>query len=142
MVEKVDTAFVRLWGDMVGAVAWLEDQGYGVFEFDPAFLKKGLDISPIQMGLADAQRGDGIFSFPGLNKQTFLGLPGLLADALPDKFGNSVIDAWLAQNGRDTESFSPVERLCYTGRRAMGALEFEPPVIRRLDRPVAVEVVS
>ncbi|NIA05738.1 MAG: type II toxin-antitoxin system HipA family toxin [Proteobacteria bacterium] len=136
----MDTAIVSLWGETVGAVAWLDDKGYGVFEYDPAFLQKGLDISPLHMGLADARRGDGIFSFPGLNKETFLGLPGLLADALPDKFGNSIIDAWLVRNGRDADSFSPVERLCYTGRRAMGALEFAPPVNRHFDRPVPVEI--
>ncbi len=140
MVEKIDTAIVKLWGDTVGAVAWLADQGLGVFEYDPAFLKKGIDISPVHMGLANAQRGEGIFSFPGLNTETFLGLPGLLADALPDKFGNSVIDAWLVRNGRDAGSFSPIERLCYTGRRAMGALEFTPPVRPRFDHPVPVEV--
>lgn len=142
MVEKVDTAIISLWGDTVGAVAWLADQGVGVFEYDPAFLKNGLDISPIHMGLAEAQRGDGIFSFPGLNRETFLGMPGLLADALPDKFGNSVIDAWLVRNGRDAKSFNPVERLCYTGKRAMGALEFAPPVNRLFDRPVPVEVAE
>ena len=142
MVEKVDTAILSLWGDTVGAVAWLADQGVGVFEYDPAFLKKGLDISPLHMGLTDAQRGDGIFSFPGLNRETFLGLPGLLADALPDKFGNSIIDAWLARNGRDAKSFSPVERLCYAGKRAMGALEFAPAVNRHFDRSVPVEVAN
>ena len=140
MVEKVDTAIVRLWGEMVGAVAWLADKEFGVFEYDPAFLKRGLDISPLHMALAEAGRGNSIFSFPGLNKETFLGLPGLLADALPDKFGNSIIDAWLVRNGRDAGSFSPIERLCYTGKRAMGALEFEPPINRRFDRPVSVEV--
>lgn len=142
MVEKVDSAVVLLWGDLVGAVAWMEDQGYGVFEFDPGFLKKGIDVSPLYMGLADSQKGEGLFFFPELNRQTFLGLPGLLADALPDKFGNSVIDAWLARNGRDANDFSPVERLCYTGKRAMGALEFEPSVIKHLDRPVPVEVAE
>lgn len=142
MVDKVDTAIVSLWGNTVGAVAWMADRRAGLFEYDPAFLEKGLDISPVHMGLGDARRGDGIFSFPGLNSETFLGLPGLLADALPDKFGNSVIDAWLARNGRDAGSFSPIERLCYTGKRAMGALEFAPPVSRMLDRPVPVEVAQ
>ena len=140
MVKKIDTATVRLWGEVVGAVSWLDDSAYGVFEYDPAFLKKGLDISPIHMGLEDARNGDGIFSFPSLNKQTFLGLPGLLADALPDKFGNSIIDAWLARNGRDVQRFSPVERLCYTGKRGMGALEFSPPIIDKHDKSVPVEV--
>lgn len=140
MVKRVDTAEVRLWGDLVGAVSWLDDRGYGVFEYDRAFLKKGLDISPIHMGLDDARKGDGIFSFPSLNKVTFLGLPGLLADALPDKFGNSIIDAWLARQGRDGAGFSPVERLCYMGKRAMGALEFSPAIIAKYDKSVPVEV--
>ncbi|MDO9263921.1 MAG: HipA domain-containing protein, partial [Desulfosalsimonadaceae bacterium] len=142
MVDKVEAAVASLWGEPVGAVAWLNDRGYGVFEFYPDFLKKGLDISPLHMGLDAARRGDGIFSFPGLNRETFMGLPGLLADALPDKFGNSIIDAWLTRNGRDIAGFSPVERLCYTGRRAMGALEFAPAVGRELDRPVPVAVAE
>lgn len=140
MVKRVDTAVVRLWGDVVGAVSWLDDRAYGVFEYDRAFLKKGLDISPIHMSLDDARKGDGIFSFPSLNKDTFLGLPGLLADALPDKFGNSIIDAWLARKGRDGASFSPVERLCYTGKRGMGALEFSPSMMDRYDTSVPVEI--
>jgi len=142
MVEKVDTAMVHLWGNEVGAVSWLNDQGYAVFEYTPAFLKKGFDVSPIHMSLEAAQRGDGTFTFPGQNRDTFLGLPGMLADALPDKFGNRLIDAWLARNGRDASSFSPVERLCYTGRRAMGALEFSPAVNARLDRAAPVEVAA
>jgi len=142
MVDKVETAIVKLWGEDVGAVSWLDDRAYGVFEYDPAFLKKGLDISPIHMGLDEASKGDRTFSFPGLNKETFLGLPGLLADALPDKFGNRITEAWLVRNGRDPKSFSPVERLCYTGKRAMGALEFAPPINRRLDRAIPVEVAE
>ncbi len=142
MVKKVDTAVVRLWGDEVGAVSWLADQGYGVFEYDRSFLNKGLDIAPLHMGLEDARSGDGIFSFPALNKETYLGLPGLLADALPDKFGNSIIDAWLARQGRDAVDFSPVERLCYTGKRGMGALEFSPAVIAGYDKSVPVEVAE
>ena len=140
MVSKVDTATVALWGESVGAVAWLADQGVGIFEYDPAFLKKGLDIAPIHMSLEDARHGDGLFSFAALNKDTFLGLPGMLADALPDKFGNSIIDAWLARQGRNSADFSPVERLCYTGQRSMGALEFTPAVIGNLDVSVPVEL--
>ena len=142
MVKKVDTAVVRLWGDEVGAVSWLADQNYGVFEYDRSFLNQGLDIAPLHMGLDDARNGDGIFAFPSLNKDTYLGLPGLLADALPDKFGNSIIDAWLARQGRDAADFSPVERLCYTGKRAMGALEFSPAVIAGYDKSVPVEVAE
>jgi len=140
MVNKIDTTIVKLWGDIVGAVAWLDDRAYGIFEYDKDFLKKELDISPIRMSLNDARQGDGKFSFSSLNKETFLGLPGMLADALPDKFGNSIIDAWLARNSRDSSSFSPVERLCYTGKRGMGALEFLPTVNDKYDDPVSVEI--
>ncbi|GAA0410644.1 type II toxin-antitoxin system HipA family toxin [Cocleimonas flava] len=142
MVKKIDTAFVTLWGDVVGAVAWLDDREYAVFEYDKDFLKKGLDIAPITMSLNDARRGDGKFAFSALNKETYLGLPGMLADVLPDKFGNSIIDAWLARNGRDSASFSPVERLCYSGKRGMGALEFSPTVIEKYDDSVAVEIAE
>lgn len=142
MVKKIDTAIVKLWGDTVGAVSWLDERSYGVFEYNKDFIKKGLDVSPISMGLSAAMSGDGKFFFPALNKDTFLGLPGLLADALPDKFGNSIIDAWLARNGRDSTSFSPVERLCYTGKRGMGAIEFSPPVIENYDKSVAVEIAE
>lgn len=140
MVDRMDTAVVKLWADTVGAVSWLDDRGYGIFEYDRNFLKKGLDVAPIMMSLNAARAGDGKFFFPALNKETFLGLPGLLADALPDKFGNSIIDAWLARRGRGSAVFSPVERLCYTGKRGMGALEFSPPVIDDYDKSVAVEV--
>jgi serine/threonine-protein kinase HipA len=140
MVKKVDTAVVKLWSATVGAVSWLEDRGYGVFEFDPAFIKKGVEVSPIHMSLDSARRGDGKFFFPALNKNTFWGLPGMLADALPDKFGNSIIDVWLARNGRDSASFSPVERLCYTGSRGMGALEFSPPTVKTFKAAVPVEI--
>ena len=140
MVEKVDTALVRMWDRLVGAVAWNEERGLATFEFDPDFLDEGLDLAPLKMPWAQARRAQARFNFPGLAFETFRGMPGLLADALPDQFGNSIIDAWLARQGRTAESFSPVERLCYTGRRAMGALEFEPAVVGALDESVPVEV--
>lgn len=140
MVKRVDTATVTLWGNTVGAVAWLEGPACGIFEYDQDFLNKGLDVSPIHMSLADARKGDGKFSFPSLNRDTFLGLPGMLADALPDKFGNRIIDAWLTRNGRDSAGFSPVERLCYTGKRGMGALEISPAITGKYDVSVSVEI--
>ncbi len=142
MVKKIETALIKLWGDTVGAVSWLEDRGYGIFEYDRSFLNKGLDVSPIMMSLDSARAGDGKFAFASLNKETYLGLPGMLADALPDKFGNSIIDAWLARGGRDSAGFSPVERLCYTGKRGMGALEFSPPVMESYGEPVSVEIAE
>ncbi len=143
MVEaRVETALVRLWGHLVGAVAWDRDRRAATFEFAPEFLDLGLDLAPLTMPLKVARRGDPRFTFPALPAPAFHGLPGLLADALPDAFGNSVIDAWLARQGRDPAEFSPIERLCYTGRRAMGALEFEPAVQDSFDRSVPVQVAQ
>lgn len=133
-------ARVNIWNQFVGAVLWDETTETGSFEFDTAFVKTGLDLSPIKMPLADLQRGSLIYSFPGLPKQTYHGLPGLLADSLPDKFGNEMIDAWLARQGRTPESMNPVERLCYIGKRAMGALEYEPAMQEQGDNSVTLEI--
>lgn len=140
MVDKVETAYVKLWGMLVGAVSWDPEKELATFEFDRKFLEKDLDLSPLKMPIAEARIGTAKFEFPTLPKDTFRGLPGMLADALPDKFGNSIIDAWLARQGRTPESFSPVERLCYTGKRAMGALEFEPIINKSFEQSVPVEV--
>lgn len=141
MVNGVETAEIILWGERVGAVTWLQDSEKGVFEFAPEFLKRDLDISPIHMPLSIVRNmKEPIFEFPFLNKESYKGLPGLLADALPDKFGNAVIDAWLARQQRLPSSFSPVERLCYTGTRGMGALEFLPSINGRKEQAVPVEV--
>jgi serine/threonine-protein kinase HipA len=140
MVDRIETAEIRLWKQLVAAVSWQDDRGYAVFEYDPKFLRSGLDISPLHMSLDAAEEGDGLFAFPELAKRTYLGLPGLLADALPDKYGRSIIDAWLSRQGRDPDSFSPVERLCYTASRAMGALEFAGSVHTRKEKAVPIEV--
>jgi len=140
MVARVETAFVRMWGTLVGAVAWDPQREVGVFEFDPRFLEEGLDLAPLRMPLTTARRGSVRFEFRTLPRETFMGLPGLLADALPDRFGNNIIDAWLARQGRGSADFSPVERLCYTGRRGIGALEFSPTLHDDVDDSVPVEV--
>ena len=139
MVVKIDTAYVKIWGDTVGAVSWLK-AGYAVFEYDRSFLRKGLDLAPINMPIVDALQGDGLYEFRSLNPETFKGLPGLLADCLPDKFGNKVIDVWLARHGRDVNNFHPVERLCYTGKRGMGALEFSPALNTPANESTPVEI--
>lgn len=118
-------ANVFLWGKRVGAVLWNEDQRVADFEYDPAFVRSGLDIAPLRMPLKESRRGR-IFRFPNLNPLTFQGLPGLLADCLPDRYGRQLIAAWLTAQGRDPSSFTPVEHLCYLGHRGMGALVFEP----------------
>jgi serine/threonine-protein kinase HipA len=114
-------AEVQLWGRTIGAVSTLDGRDYTAFQYDPAFAGSGIEVSPLTMPLSER-----MYEFPALPGNTFHGLPGLLADSLPDKFGNALIDAWLATQGRTPESFGAVERLCYTGRRGMGALEFAP----------------
>ena len=114
-------AQVYLWGTRIGFVAFDDTTGLGSFEYDTAFLASGIEVSPIMMPLSGR-----VFVFPELPRKSFHGLPGLLSDSLPDKFGNAVIDAWLRRQGRSPESFNPVERLCYTGSRGMGALEYVP----------------
>jgi serine/threonine-protein kinase HipA len=114
-------AEVTLWGSTIAAVAIEPGQRAATFQYDPAFARSGIEVAPVHMPLRDAP-----YSFPGLPEDAFLGLPGLLADALPDRWGRSLVDAWLASRGRDPSSFNVVERLCYVGRRGMGALEFVP----------------
>ena len=114
-------AAVELWGTRIGAVALSEPSGVAAFEYEPSFLASGVQLAPLMMPLAER-----VYSFPELPRRTFRGLPGLLADCLPDRFGNNLINAWLARQGRTPESFDAVERLCYTGQRGMGALEFMP----------------
>jgi serine/threonine-protein kinase HipA len=140
LVGKVETAYVKLWGELVGAVSWDPERELATFEFESKFLEKDLDLSPLTMPVSEARSGTAKFEFPALPRDTFRGLPGMLADALPDRFGNSIIDTWLARQGRTSESFSPVERLCYAGRRAMGALEFEPIMNMSIEQSVPVEV--
>ncbi len=140
MADRVDTAYVKMWDEVVGAVSWDPEREFATFEYDPAFLDKGLDPAPLMMPLSAARSGSARFAFPALARDTFLGMPGMLADSLPDKFGNRIIDAWLARQGRTRRDFSPVERLCYTGRRGMGALEFAPPMQASLETSVALEL--
>ena len=116
-------AEVKLWGRTIGAVTVTGANGVAAFEYDRAFVESGIQVAPIVMPLSER-----IYSFPDLPWRTFHGLPGMLADSLPDKFGNALIDAWLASQGRTPDSFNAVERLCYTGARGMGALEFAPVV--------------
>jgi len=124
----------------IGAVLWNSDRELASFEFDPSFLDKRLDPAPLTMSIDEARRGSAVFQFPNLAHKTFYGLPGMLADSLPDKYGNNIIDAWLARQGRDPKSFSSVERLCYTGKRGMGALEFTPIISDGANESVPVEV--
>jgi serine/threonine-protein kinase HipA len=133
-------AEVRLWGRTIGAVSLEENARIAAFQYDPAFLASGVELSPIVLPLSPR-----VYQFPSLPEVSFHGLPGLLADSLPDKFGNALIDAWLATQGRRPESFDAVERLCYIGVRGMGALEFAPakgPPLRRSAKVQVDELVK
>ena len=115
------TAEVWLWGTRIGAVTLPAGDQFASFEYDPDFLPSGINLAPLRMPL-----GRQVYRFPALALESFQGLPGLLADALPDKYGNALIDAWLATQGRTGADFNAIERLSYTGMRGMGALEFIP----------------
>ena len=125
------TAKVKIWDATVGAVTWRDEDGMAYFEYDKRFEKNGWNLSPLMMPL---DRPHKVYSFPSLRRRdpnelnAFNGLPGLLADSLPDKYGNELIDSWLASQGRQSNSMNPVEKLCFIGSRAMGALQFEPVV--------------
>lgn len=128
-------ARVKLWGRTIGAVSLEEGREVATFQYDPQFARSGIELSPLVMPLSEE-----VYGFPALPRTTFHGLPGLLSDSLPDRFGNALIDAWLATQGRTPESFSAVERLCYTGTRGMGALEFAPVLGPKPRRASKIEV--
>jgi len=114
-------AEMKLWGRTIGAVSLEDGENIASFQYDPEFVNSKIEISPVTMPLANK-----VYSFPELPYQSFRGLPGLLSDSLPDRFGNLLINEWLARQGRTADSFNAVERLCYTGQRGMGALEYNP----------------
>ncbi|MCB1583542.1 MAG: type II toxin-antitoxin system HipA family toxin [Xanthomonadales bacterium] len=123
-MDKVTVADVLLWGRKIGAIFWDSARSLGIFEYAADFVEvDDIEPSPFKM-----KKRKGQFSFAGESKETFKGLPGMLADSLPDKFGNALIDSWLIKNGRNLNDFSPVERLCYIGTRGMGAIEYFPAI--------------
>lgn len=132
----VNLAKVYIWGEYAGAVLWNENTGFATFEYEPSFARKGWDLSPLMMPINENRA----HSFRELSKDTFMGLPGLLADALPDAYGKALLDRWLASLGR--EFANPVERLCYQSKRSMGALEFMPAKDDYLDESSAIEISS
>jgi serine/threonine-protein kinase HipA len=135
----ITTAFVKIWGETVGAVAWNAQTALASFEYDPKFIASKLDLAPLKMPVLNSNKR--IFSFPELRDvKTFKGLPGLLADVLPDDYGNQLINSWLAQNGRPENSMNPVELLCFIGTRGMGALEFEPSQLQINKKAFDIEI--
>ncbi|MEN9637351.1 MAG: hypothetical protein RL077_5755 [Verrucomicrobiota bacterium] len=128
-------AKVQLWGRTIGAVSLDAGREVAAFQYDADFARSGIELSPLVMPPSER-----VVEFPALPRNTFHGLPGLLADSLPDKFGNALIDAWLATQGRTPDSFNAVERLCYTGTRGMGALEFAPVMGPKSRKASKIEV--
>ncbi|TGL85240.1 type II toxin-antitoxin system HipA family toxin [Leptospira congkakensis] len=137
MNDPVTLAKVYLWDSLVGYVSWNEEGRFASFEYENQFLNAPVEPSPILM-----PKSRTLYSFRNLNLDTYKGLPGMLADSLPDKFGNALIDVWLSAMGRNLQSFNPVERLCYIGERGMGALEFKPATYRLRTKNVPIEVAE
>lgn len=141
----MDVALVKIWGELAGAVAWDERTGIATFEYDSGFKENNWDLSPLKMSIHDPRK---VFSFPELRRgksemqDSFKGMPGLLADVLPDKYGHHLINLWLAQQGRPQDSMNPVEMLCFIGTRGMGALEFEPANFKESKRAFVIEMDS
>jgi serine/threonine-protein kinase HipA len=130
------TAEVRLWGKTIAAVTLDDNAATAAFEYTPDFAKSGIEVSPLRMPLRPLH----LYRFPALAEESFHGLPGLLADSLPDRYGNALIDAWLATQGREPGDLNPVERLCYIGKRGMGALEFAPAIGPRPTKSHVIDV--
>jgi serine/threonine-protein kinase HipA len=121
-VNPVAAIEVRAWGERVGAVARDPRLGYYAFQYAPTWKRTGIELAPLTIPL----NGPDIVIFPDLPELTFYRLPGLLADALPDAFGNALIDAWMARQGIAKNEITTLDRLAYMGKRGMGALEFHP----------------
>lgn len=141
----MNAAEINIWGMQVGAVVWDDQSGLAVFEYTEQFKQLRHDISPIFMPISNPQN---IYRFPNLRHRqdaaidTFKGLPGLLADVLPDRYGNELINLWLAQQGRPINSMNPVEMLCFIGSRGMGALEFSPTKFNDNNQSFSLEIES
>ncbi len=133
----MDSIAVELWGERIGVLSWVEESGYAEFQYEPTFVQNGIDLSPVHLPLSNQ-----VFRFPEhTQSNTFRGLPGFIADSLPEKFGNRLLDTYLAKHGRRLEALNPLERLCYIGNRGMGALEYQPDLeTRDLNNSIPLEV--
>ena len=132
----VDVARVNLFGRPMGTFRWDERYHMAQFEYDRNFVGRGLEPSPLMMPVREGR----VYSFAGLNRETYMGLPGMLADSLPDTYGRALFDRWLALTGRT--SSNPIESLCFLGKRCMGALEFEPAIDAGYDPNQRFEIDS
>ena len=135
----METAFVNIWNNRVGAIAWDVSTRLGSFEFEPSFFNNNWDLAPLKLPLSEA-RGR-VFTFPELrDSMAFKGLPGMMADSLPDRYANALLNTWLTRRGRPSNSLNPVEMLCFIGKRGMGAIEFEPAYPQVADSSTKIEI--
>ncbi|HAS84262.1 MAG TPA: type II toxin-antitoxin system HipA family toxin [Verrucomicrobia bacterium] len=139
MYKPVNLVEVWIWGARVGAVAKDPRTGFYAFEYDPRFVRTGIELAPLFMPI---RRANQPFVFPDLPEESYHRLPALLADALPDSFGNILIDAWMAEQGIERSRISVLDRLAYMGKRSMGALEFKPVIGPKEKTPTAIELSS
>ncbi|MFA7494219.1 MAG: type II toxin-antitoxin system HipA family toxin [Proteiniphilum sp.] len=116
---------VKLWGKDVGYLSWDKKVNVATFEYEPSFLEQGLDIAPLTMSV-DSPHSQKQLPWTGDKDKLYQGLPPMIADSLPDKWGNSLFKAWLRDNNIPTKKTNPVDHLSFIGSRAMGALEYEP----------------
>lgn len=137
--KRVERIEVYIWGKFVGAVALDPNLGFYVFAYDPKFGKSGIELSPLNMSLNDSEQP---YVFTDLPELTYKRLPALLADALPDDFGNALIDRYMAEKGIPKTQVTPLDRLAYMGKRSMGALEFKPTRGPKTQKPTALELNS
>jgi len=135
--QRVDRIEVRIWDETVGAVALDPSLGFYVFAYDPAFARKGIELAPLKMPINTREE---LFVFPDLPELTYKRLPAMLADALPDDFGNALIDRYMADKGIARENISALDRLAYMGKRGMGALEFKPQRGPQRQKPTAIKL--
>ncbi len=133
--KKVERIDVYLWGKFVGATAFDPKLGYYVFAYDKSFGKSGIEVAPLHMPLNDNEE---VYVFTDLPKETYKRLPAMLADSLPDDFGNALIDRYMADKGISHKQITPLDRLAYMGNRSMGALEFKPAHGPKNTKPTAI----
>ncbi|MDR0309196.1 MAG: type II toxin-antitoxin system HipA family toxin [Candidatus Methanoplasma sp.] len=136
-MDKERVTRVILWGNTVGYATWNQKEQCAVFQYDPEFSKSGYDVAPLMMPLASRP-----YRFGSLSRETFRGLPGMLSDSLPDSYGNALIDKWIDKNNIRRSDFTPLDRLCYIGKRGIGALEYEPAVGKAYDGRIDVNKLS
>jgi len=139
--RPVEALVVKAWGQVVGAVVPVEVRGepYFAFEYDPSWVRGGMELAPLLMALNMRKR---VFMFGSLNRATYFGLPPMLSDSLPDRYGNALIDAALGQRGVGPDQISALDRLAYVGARGMGALTFDPRHEPRAPKATALELAE